>query len=92
MPLTEDLGSFFTDFGVDCVAGAVTGKGIFDMPGEIIADGMVLSTDYTVTAKYADFGSLVRGDSITVDSVSYTVREVRPIDDGKLVEIAIQKT
>jgi len=92
MPLTEDLGSFFTDFGVNCTSGEVTGKGILDMPGEVIANGMVLSTDYTVTAKFSDFGSLLRGDSITVDSVAYTVREVRPISDGKLVEIAIQKT
>lgn len=92
MPLIEDLGSFFTDFGVDCTAGAITGKGILDMPSEVVAGGMVLSTDYTVTAKASDFGSLISGDSITVDSVAYTVREVRLIDDGKLCEIALQKT
>lgn len=92
MPLTEDLGSFFTDFGVDCTAGAVTAKAILDMPSEIIADGMVLSTDYTLTAEAADFGNLLRGASITVDSVAYTVRETRLISDGKLVEIALQKT
>lgn len=92
MPLTEDLGSFFVDFGVSCTAGEVTGRGILDMPGEVIAGGMVLSTDYSLTAEAADFGNLTHGDSITVDSVAYTVREVRPISDGKLVEIALQKT
>ena len=47
MALTEDLDIFLADFGVSCTAGATTAKGIFDMPGEVIAGGMVLSTDCT---------------------------------------------
>ena len=38
----------------------------------------------------ADFGSLLRGDSITVNGSAYTVREARLIDDGLFVEIALQ--
>ena len=91
--ISTDLGVFLDDpFAVSATSGATTAKVILDQPGEVLANGMVLSTDYTATAKATDFGSLLRGDSITVDSVAYTVREVRPIDDGLLVEISLQKT
>ena len=92
MALTEDLDIFLADFGVSCTAGATTAKGIFDMPGEVIAGGMVLSTDYSLTARFSDFGTLTHGDSITVDGDAYTVRENRRIGDGKFVEISLQKT
>ena len=92
MAITEDLDIFLADFGVSCTAGAVTALGILDMPSQVLANGMVLSTDYTLTAKASDFGSLVRGSSITVDSVSYTVRETMLMDDGKFVQLGLQKT
>jgi len=92
MAITEDLDIFLADFGVSCIAGAVTANGILDMPSQILSDGMVLSTDYTLTARASNFGSLIRGNSITVDSVAYTVRETMLIDDGKFVQIALQKT
>jgi hypothetical protein len=92
MAITEDLDIFLADFGVSCTAGAVTANGILDMPSQILSDGMVLSTDYTLTARASNFGSLIRGNSITIDSVAYTVRETMLIDDGKLVQIALQKT
>lgn len=92
MAITEDLDIFLADFGVSCTAGAVTANGILDMPSQILSDGMVLSTDYTLTARASSFGSLIRGNSITVDGVAYTVRETMLIDDGKFVQIALQKT
>ena len=92
MAITEDLDIFLADFGVSCIAGAVTANGILDMPSQILSDGMVLSTDYTLTARASNFGTLIRGDSITVDGVAYTVRETMLIDDGKFVQIALQKT
>ena len=92
MALTDLPDSYLADFGVDCVAGSVTGKGILDMPGQVIAGDMVLSTDYPLTAKAADFGTLLRGDSVTVNGSAYTVREARLIDDGLFVEIALQLT
>jgi hypothetical protein len=92
MALTEDLGIFLADFGVSCTAGAVTALGILDMPSQVLSDGMVLTTDYTLTAKTSDFGTLIRGDSITVDAIGYTVRETMLMTDGKFVQIALQKT
>ena len=90
--ITESLSGFLYDFGVSCTAGATTALGILDMPSQVVAGDMVLTTDYVLTALATDFGNLVYGDAITVASVAYTVRETRLIDDGSFVEIALQKT
>lgn len=91
MALTEDLGIFLDDFGVSCTAGAVTALGILDMPTQVLAGDMVLSTDYTLTCRNADFGGLLFGDSITVDGVNYQVKETRQLDDGAFVEIGLMR-
>ena len=91
MALSEDLSVFLNDFGVSCTAGAITALGILDMPSQVLAGDMVLSTDYALTARTADFGGLMFGDGITVDGVNYQVREVRKLDDGAFVEIALQR-
>jgi hypothetical protein len=91
MAFTENLSAFLSDFGVSCTAGATTALGILDMPGQILMDSMVISTDYTLTAKAADFGGLLYGDGILVNGIGYQVREVRTIDDGAMVEISMSK-
>ena len=92
MAFTEDLAVFLADFGVSVTAGAVSGSGLLDMPGELIADGMVITTDYSLRCEASKFGSLAYGTSITVDSLTYTVRENRLIDDGKFCLISLQKS
>ena len=89
--VNENLGTFLADFGVPCTAGAISSVGILDMPGQLLANGMVLSTDYTLTCKSADFGGLFYGDGITVGGVAYQVREVRKLDDGSFCEITLSK-
>jgi hypothetical protein len=92
MALSEDLSAFLGDFGVSVTAGAVSGVGILDMPGQFIAEGgMVITTDYTLTTRTIDFGNLVYGASITVNGVLYTVRDNRFLDDGGFCEISLQK-
>jgi hypothetical protein len=91
MALTEDLNLFLDDFGVSCTAGAVSALGILDMPTQVLAGDMVLSTDYTLTARASDFGGLLYGAAITVDGVNYSVRETRKLDDGAFVEIALMR-
>tara|TARA_X000001382_G_C3155803_1_gene174507 strand:+ start:782 stop:1075 length:294 start_codon:yes stop_codon:yes gene_type:complete len=91
--LTTDLGVFLDDpFAVSATSGATTANVLLDQPSQVLAGDMVLHTDYQITAKASDFGSLIAGASITVDSVAYTVREARLIDDGLLCEISLQKT
>ena len=92
MAFTEDLSIFLADFGVSCTAGAVTALGILDMPSQVISDGMVLTTDYTLTARADDFGDLLYGSQISVNGVAYTVRETQLVGDGKMVQIALQRS
>ena len=91
--LTDDLGVFLDDpFGVSATSGSTTAKVLLDQPSQVLAGDMVLQTDYQITAKASDFGTLTAGTSITVDSVAYTVREARLIDDGAIIELSLQKT
>jgi len=92
MTFTEDLNVFLADFGVSCTAGAVTALGVLDMPGEVIAGGMVITTDYTLTAKAEDFGDLLYGSQINVNGVPFTVREATLQSDGKMVQLSIQRS
>lgn len=93
MPLavSDDLTAFLADFGVPVISGAVSGLGILDMPTEVIENGMVLTTEYLLTARSVDFGGLMYGDEVRVDGVNYQVRASRSIDDGLMVHIALQK-
>ena len=79
------------EFGVSCSLGASTFVGILDSPVEVLAGGMALSREYSLLAKTSDVSTAVRGTAITVDSVSYTVRENRAIDDGLFSELLLSK-
>ena len=89
--ITEDLDLFLGDFGVPVTSGATTGMGILDMPSQVVADGMVLTTDYKLTVKSSEFGGLLYGDGVTVDGVNYQVREAMKVDDGKFTELMLTK-
>jgi hypothetical protein len=90
MAFTENLEVFLADFGVSCSAGAVSALGILDMPGQVLMDNMVVNTDYTLTARAADFGNLLHGDSIVVNGDLYSVREVLLLDDGRMMQAGLQ--
>lgn len=91
MALTEDLSLFLSDFGVTVTSGAVSGMGILDMPSQIVADGMVLTTDYKLTVRTSEFGGLIYGAAVTVDGVNYQVREAMKIDDGQFTELMLTR-
>jgi len=87
MAFTEDLSVFVADFGVSVSAGGRSGLGILDMPSEMVADGVVLTTDYQLTIVASGFNSLTSGDSVTVDGVSCKVRLPELMDDGKFTKL-----
>ena len=89
--ITEDLSLFLADFGVTVTSGAVSGMGILDMPSQIVADGMVLTTDYKLTVRTSEFGGLIYGAAVTVDGVNYQVREAMKIDDGQFTELMLTR-
>lgn len=82
---------FLADFGVTVTSGAVSGLGILDMPSQIVADGMVLTTDYRLTVRTSEFGGLIYGAPVTVDGVNYQVREAMKIDDGQFTELMLTR-
>ena len=93
LSFTENLDAFFDTpgFTVPVVFGETTGVGYFESPNEIIADGVVLTTDYAVVVKTADFSTISNGDTLTVDSVDYTVREPMLLDDGKIMRVMMMR-
>ena len=91
MAFTENLDVFLADFGVTVTSGAVSGLGLLDMPGELVADGMIITTDYNLRCEASKFGGLIYGAAMTVDSVNYQVRENRLIEDGAFCNITLLK-
>jgi hypothetical protein len=89
--IDENLDLFLDDFGVAVSSGATTGRGILDMPGQVIADGMVVTTDYRLTVRTSVFGGLLYGAGVTVDGVNYQVREALKIDDGQFTELMLTR-
>ena len=95
MAFVEDsttLSAYLNDFGVSCTSGGTTANAILEQPDLVLAGNQIVSTDYQLTAKTSDFGSLLGGAEIIIDNEAYTVREVRKLDDGSFCEISIQKT
>lgn len=92
MAFVEDPLLFLGDFGLPVVVGATQGLGILDMPGEYVLDDMQISTDYALRCEASKFGALQYGDSIVVDSIPYTVRENRLLDDGVFCLVTLSKS
>ena len=91
MAFTENLDTFLADFGNAVVSKGARYKGILDQPDEIVADGLVMTTDYELTGKTSELGSLVFDDIISVDGDNYKVRQARKIDDGKFCLVSLNK-
>jgi hypothetical protein len=91
MAFTEDPSVFLADFGVPVSFGAVSGYGVLDMPSEIVADGVVLTTDYKLTCLSSVFGAAKYNDTVTVSGVAYTVRENLLVDDGVFCNIMLMR-
>ena len=89
--LSENLDAFLSDFGVTVIKGAVSTTGVLDMPSEVIAGGMVITTDYALTIKTSALPSLQYGDALTVDGSAYTVRESKLQDDGQFSIVYLSK-
>lgn len=93
MALSENLDVFLStaEFAVAVTNGVTATTGILDMPSEVIAGGMVITTDYALTIRSSVYPALKYGDSLTVGGAAYTVREVRLIDDGAFSTVYLQK-
>ena len=91
MAFKEDIDTFFGDFSESVFYDGTTYKGILEQPDEIVADDRVLTTDYQLTVKSTDLGSLAYNTEVEVSDVKYKVRSARKIDDGTLSVISLMK-
>ena len=92
MAFTEDLDIFVAVFGDAVEYQGVLYKGILEQPDEIVADGLVMTTDYELTAKTSDLGGLVFDNTLKVNGDAYKVRNTRKIDDGSFCLVSLTKT
>lgn len=93
MAFTENPTAFLADFGVPVTAGAVSGLGILDAPGEYVAGDRVITTEYLLRAEASKFGNLGYNDSLTVDGEAFTLREAPLlVDDGVFCLLLLTKT
>lgn len=92
MTLLDDPAIYLSDFGVDVVAGSITGLGILDMPSDVVIDNQVITTDYALTCEASKFGGLLYGSQITVNGVAYEVRSAMLMTDGMFVQLALQRS
>ena len=96
MIIEENLDTYFLDLGQDVYFKGKKKKGLLNMPDEILAGDMMISTDYVLQVQTTEFSDVVLGDTltITVNGVreDYEVRSKRMEDDGKLSVISLSKT
>ena len=100
MSFADDLTTVFgSPFGVSCTSGGTTANGILDEPTDVLAGDQVISVGYVLHCKNSDFGTLVAGDSITVNSTAYTVRTneagldiIEHKERGKDIHLFVRKT
>lgn len=92
MPFAEDMSVFFNaaEFASAAVftpyggGAAQSGSVIFDSPTETLMSGEVLSDEFTMTYPASVLPGIRAGDTGTIDGVSYQVREIMFINDGRL--------
>lgn len=71
--------------------GTVSVKVGFSQPDQVVLDGMVHSTDYSIEYQRADV-ALRRGDTVTINSTAYTVRQTpQQKGDGFFMTALLEK-
>tara|TARA_B100000214_G_scaffold374997_1_gene359537 strand:- start:118 stop:408 length:291 start_codon:yes stop_codon:yes gene_type:complete len=95
MAFTENLDTYLSDFGRPVIFGNKDFIGILEMPDQIIAGDMVITTDYQLIGKASDMSTLVSGDNLKIKlnnvMETFEVRSTRLIDDGSFVEVMLSK-
>lgn len=81
----EDLSPFFdtdTGFAQTATVGAASFPVIFDNGYQSGMNALVETTGPTCQAKTADVAAVVQGNTITINSIAYTVTSVQPDGTG----------
>jgi hypothetical protein len=91
MAFAENMAVFFNDAEFADVAtwGVLTANVIFDTPTDDVLGGQAIANQYVVTLPASGLPNIARNAVVVINSVSYTVREVRLTGDGKIKELTL---
>ena len=96
MIIEENLDTYFADLGQEVTYNGIAKKGILNMPDEILAGDMMISTDYVLQVITVDFEEVSLGDTLRIvvngKREAYEVRSKRMEDDGKISLLSLSKT
>jgi len=87
----EDLDVFFVDFGEDITWNSLILPCIFNRshdPLAIGANGRLI----TATVKWADFPGVLPDDVVEVQGETFTIAEIQPIQDGRILKLFLEET
>ncbi|MGH8568784.1 MAG: head-tail joining protein [Gammaproteobacteria bacterium] len=93
----EDLSAFFKLQNRSAVwtpssgGASQTAQVLLDAPDVEFLDGAVQSREYEITYAATGLQGLKTAETLTVDGVSFTVREVTALDDGRLMRATLTK-
>ena len=91
LPPSSDVDFMLRDTGVPVNVDGVDTYGILERPQQLIQDGLVITTEWTLLGTAEDFGDLLYGSGIIVDGSTFLVRESRVLSDGSLCELSLEK-
>jgi hypothetical protein len=89
-PISESSTVYLQDFGLPVVWEDVEALGILDRPDSILGE-VAISSEYRLWVEASEFEGILAGETLTVDGVSYEVREFRRVDDGFFAHILLTK-
>jgi hypothetical protein len=92
MPFDEDMSVFFDvgEFASLATWNGDTQAVIYDAPAQDVLTGEAIGTEYSLTMPAGVWPGAAYGASITVPGKgTFTVREVRPINDGLLKKLVL---
>ena len=99
MAFTEDMSVFFSEKEFSLIAtftplgeAPLTANVMLDKPDEDILGGRVSSTDYVMTLPASKFPGIARNLTVSIDGVTYNVREVKQIGDGAIKTVSLSKS
>lgn len=93
MDTSADAGVFLADLGVPATVGTTTANVLWDTPDQDILSGHAMTREYAITFRVTDFPTLAMGNTVTIASQAYTVREPPHAEDDAVFAVArLQKT
>jgi hypothetical protein len=88
--MTEDLSSYSMILGAKWSSVHLYLRGSWIVP-DSQNDRMMMISDYHSQLNSADLSTMEDGSPFTVDSISYEVRKIEALDDGKLTRLHLAK-